>query len=738
MQFIRKSVPYVEALQQTECGLSCVCMLLRYYRSYVTLPELREYLEIGRDGSTLKQLNKLMQKFNFETKIYRCSAEGLSKIQLPAILYCGNNHFIVLEKLCKKVAYIVDPAYGRSKMELSELNEYFSGITITGYPNKEFTRQKREYKEWKQLIPILFKERTLFIKISILSLITYLLILGLPVFIQKLIDNVMNYKDINYISNSFIIIGIFSVIYILFYYLKGSNLVKLKVQVDENISTHLFSHLLKVPYKFFDVRNKYDLLYTLNSSYILRETFANQMIKGIIDLGAVCFIVIYMSSQSLLLTVISIVLFVLNLIMVYFAQKYVLEYSKYVMTKQSQVQGVQVETVLSILGVKMSSIEEDVYENWYKKFKGYIKKYFDKERVSNLINTLLSFINIISPIIVLAISMYLIIGDQLTIGQMTAFYSLSNTFFSLTNSVFTTWVSFINSSLFLERLRDIVATPKENESDELIKTTIKGNIRLENVSFSYSKHSEPVIHNIYLNIKGGEKVAIVGKSGCGKSTLAKLLVGLYKPTNGEIFYDNINLNKLDMKNLRRQIGIVPQDITLFNKSVFENIAMGREDVTLQEVEKACSIAQILEDIKSLPMGFHTIVSEMGMNLSGGQRQRIVLARAILNEPRILILDEATSSLDNVNERIVTDYLKKIGCTRVIIAHRLSTIIDSDVIFVLDNGFLVEKGTHNELINNNGEYSKLYNANANANANDNDGDSDRTNELLHQFANKKYL
>ncbi|MDF2586972.1 MAG: apxIB [Anaerocolumna sp.] len=708
----RKSVPFVEAFQQTECGLSCVCMMLRYYKSHVTLKELREYLEIGRDGSTLKQLNSLMNKFNLDTKIYKCSTENLEKIQLPAILYCGNNHFVILERMTKKYAYIIDPAYGGYKLEKPELSEFFSGFAISSYPNEKFIPQKQDYATWKYFIPILLQKRTLFIKIILLSLITYLLTLAMPIFIQNLIDNIKSIKDIKYISNYFLILVIFSIVYIIFYYLKGTSLVKLKVYVDEALSSNLFSHLLNVPYKFFDVRNKYDLIYSLNSSMVLRETFANQMIKGIIDLGAVCFIVIYMLHQSVVLACTSIVLFIINLVMVFLVQRYVTEYSKYLIAKQGEVQGTQVEAIFSILSIKMSAIEDDVYGNWYKKYRDYINKYYNKEKISNFLDTLMSFIHVISPLVVLSVSTYLVVKSQLTTGQMIAFFSLSSTFFSLANSIFNTWVNFINSSLYLERISDIVLSQKENETQGLIQKSINGNIKLENISFSYTKLSKQVIRNISLEIKSGDKVAIVGKSGCGKSTLAKLLVGLYKPTEGNIYYDDIILDQLDTKNLRRQIGIVPQDIMLFNKSILDNISMDREEVTLEEVEKACKIAQISEDIQNLPMGYHTIVSEMGMNFSGGQRQRIALARAIINEPKIIILDEATSSLDNVNEKIVTEYLRDIGCTRIIIAHRLSTVIDSDVIFVIDNGELIESGTHDQLMKNNGEYARLYEANWN--------------------------
>ncbi|WP_234404321.1 ATP-binding cassette domain-containing protein [Listeria grayi] len=200
---------------------------------------------------------------------------------------------------------------------------------------------------------------------------------------------------------------------------------------------------------------------------------------------------------------------------------------------------------------------------------------------------------------------------------------------------------------------------------------------------------------------------MVGSSGSGKSTLAKLALGLYTPTRGEIQYDGISMLTLNKQNLRKQMGIVPQDINLFNKSILENIRMNQENISLRDVQTAAKLAQIHEEIEAMPMGYHTLVSEMGLNLSGGQRQRIALARALINKPRVIVLDEATSSLDAVNEQRVAQYLSNIGATRIIIAHRLSTIIDADKIYVMREGRIVEEGKHEELFQRKGYYYQLY-------------------------------
>ena len=240
-----------------------------------------------------------------------------------------------------------------------------------------------------------------------------------------------------------------------------------------------------------------------------------------------------------------------------------------------------------------------------------------------------------------------------------------------------------------------------------MKHDLNGEITLKNVSFSYTRDSKKVLSNVSIEIKKGEKVAIVGSSGSGKSTLSKLLIGLFPASSGSILFDDLDYNLLDKQYLRQQIGIVPQDMTLFNKTIYENIA-GDISVSEEEMTKICKLVNIHDEIMEMPMGYNTLVSEMGMNLSGGQRQRIILARALVKKPKIILLDEATSYLDNVNEKEIMQKFKEQNITIIVIAHRLSTIIDSNQIFVMDKGEIVEQGSHTELLNmKNGLYKKLY-------------------------------
>ena len=237
--------------------------------------------------------------------------------------------------------------------------------------------------------------------------------------------------------------------------------------------------------------------------------------------------------------------------------------------------------------------------------------------------------------------------------------------------------------------------------------SLKGGIELQNVSFSYTKYSPPVIKNISLKIEPGQKVALVGKSGSGKSTLARIILGLYQPDEGRILYDGHDLADIDKSTLRKQMGVVPQDVTLLNRSILENITLHNPKATMEEVIQAAKVAQIHDEIMAMPMKYHTMISEMGMNVSGGQRQRIALAQALLHKPSVLVLDEATSSLDHVNEEEIDAMLQQMKCTRIVIAHRLTTVMNADLILVLDDGEIIEQGTHEELLKSSEYYRSFY-------------------------------
>lgn len=703
----KRRVPYVEQLQQTECGLCCIAMLLRYYGSYETLNDIRDCLEVGRDGARLSQLNRLLQALGFSTHVYKTTIEGLNIVPLPAILFWNDDHYVVLEQITNKEAWIVDPAFGRKKIPLEEVEKQFTRFVLTAEPTADFTPAKKKKSVWRQYFSNILEKKKLFTKIFFLSLVVYMVTLAIPKLVEYLIDEVVitNNKGAFYPMLG-VIFGIVAVMVVLFY-VRGRSLLGFHAYLDKTLLGKTFNHLLGVPYKFFDVRANGDILVRLNSLYIIRDLLSEQLIQGILNLGSLIVIVIYMANESLFVMGLAMGLLVLTGIVVLAFKPYIAEANQHEIIATSKLQAFQVEVVYSILGIKTAGMEEDIFQKWEKKFNDYQEKYIAKGRIINVHNTFMNIQGTFFPLFILFFGISRYFAGEITLGGVIAVYTISNMFFSRSISLFYAWNNYVLATSYLERLRDITDYELEKFPDSPVHLTVSGDLKLENVSFSYTKHSQEVLKDISMHIEQGKKIAIVGESGSGKSTLCKVLLGLYMPTKGKIYYNGVDIEALDKPHLRRQMGIVPQDVFLFNSSIMKNIQMNKDDIDIDTIKEAAHNAQIAEEIEQMPMGYYTLVSEMGLNLSGGQRQRIALARALINNPKLIILDEATSSLDAINESKVSEYFKAINCTRVVIAHRLSTIIDSDVIYVLDNGRIIESGTHEELMDFGGMYFNLY-------------------------------
>ncbi|AYV17072.1 peptidase domain-containing ABC transporter [Bacillus velezensis] len=704
----KKRVPIVKQLQQTECGLCCCAMLIRFYNSNETLFELRSFLEAGRDGLTIKQLKNLLVHKGFKADIYKSTILGLKKINVPFIAYWNNEHFIVVEKIKENYYYIIDPANGRRKLTEEEFKKGFSSYILYAVPSESFTPNKRKDKNvWFGVLKNITNYKLLFSIIVFFSLISYLLTLYVPILVQKLIDTSIEYNNLNSISNIVWITFLISILYGMFVLFRGLKMISLNIFLSKNLVVDTFAHLLKLPFKFFDLRSPGDLLFRLNSMNGFRELLSTQLISGLIDLGAVVFILAYMFFKSIPLTLITILIFAINTIFMFLTRPAVAQAIDDEVAEQSKSQAIQIESIFSIAAIKISGMENEIFSTWNNSFNEVIKRFKKRSILQNVVNTVTQVFQTIAPLVILILELLLFFDNKFTMGEVIAYHSLSVTFFGLTTALFGTYTQFILATSYLERVKDITETECEKNIENAVNLKLRGNVKLENVSFSYTKHSPKVLKNISLEIREGQKIAIVGSSGSGKSTLSKLIMGLYDPTEGQICFDSIPLEKLDRKQLYKQMGIVPQDITLFNSSILKNITLNNKNISIEKVRKVAKAAQIDKEIESMPMKYNTPISEMGMNLSGGQRQRIVLARALLNDPKILILDEATSSLDLVNETLISKYLSEMGCTRVVIAHRLSTIMDSDFIIVLDKGEVVEVGKHEELIALEGVYSNLY-------------------------------
>ncbi|WP_208592027.1 peptidase domain-containing ABC transporter [Gracilibacillus suaedae] len=709
-----KRVPYIQQMQESECGLACITMILHYHQHHISLSDMRNHFKVSRDGLSFKDLVNIASYYDLNTKSYQCPTVQLHKMKLPCLIHFDNNHYVVLNKVTKRKAYIVDPNNGKAKIPLEEFQNRYSGYLIEFTPTKNFKKMKAQ-GNFRSFVEIIIQNKNLIMFICLSSLLLQIFGIITPITIGWITDNVIVPEDTEILPTILYIILSLFLFYEIFSILRSFLIAKMQTLFDESLMKRFVSHLLKLPYSFFEERSVGDLVFNSNSHIIIRQILSNRSITLMIDIILLFTYATFMLIQSVVMGMLVISLGIMIFLSVLISRTVTKRLTDRDVNAQAKTQSFLAEFLHGMTDVKTLSVEGQVYEGWWKKFSHQIQITQKRTFWTSSLDSFANGILVLAPALLIAVGAYYVINGQISLGTLLAFNALSAAFLAPISSLGQTYNDWLLINSYIQKINDVMLTKTEEDQQtkgitNILKTDpprLQGQIELHHVSFQYDDFSDPILKDIHLKISPGEKIGIVGSSGSGKSTLAKLFLGLYTPSEGQVLYDGISLQRLNLPSLRKQIGTILQETTLFNKSVLENIRMENKNISNEQVKLAAELAYIHDEIISFPMGYHTILTEGGENFSGGQRQRLLIARAIAQQPSILIMDEATSSLDYQSEAIISENLQSLNITQIIIAHRLSTIKEVDCIYVMDKGEIVEKGTHEELLNKNGHYSALY-------------------------------
>ncbi|HEX7331901.1 MAG TPA: peptidase domain-containing ABC transporter [Pyrinomonadaceae bacterium] len=707
--FRRRRVPVIRQMNSVECGAACLSMILSYHGRPTRISECREQLGIGRDGVTAATIARAARANGLRVKAYSVQPDDFKLVTLPAIVHWEFNHFIVVEKWSPESVEVVDPAAGRLRLTAAEFDAGFTGVVLVFEPGAHFERSRGAAQPlWRgYFVKYIFEAPGLFAQVIAASVLLQVLGLALPLFTKVLVDFVLPFG----VDNILMLFGLGMVFFVLGQmvtnYLRAFMLIYLQARLDSRMMLDFFEHLLTLPFSFFQQRPSGDLLMRLSSNSVIREVLTSQTLSVLLDGSLVVVYLIIILTQSPVFGLIVFAVAVLQIALLIATRGRVHQLTQRDLVAQAQSQSYLVEALSRMETLKASGAEDRAFDHWSNLFQNQLNISLQKSRVSILIDTGMTTLRAFSPILLLWVGAYQVMNGTMTLGTMLGLSALAASFLVPLSALVSNGQRLQLVGSHLERISDVLESePEQNEKTVLDAPTLSGKIELKEVNFRYEPNAPLVLKDISVSIEPGQKVAIVGRTGSGKSTLAKLLLGLYPPASGEILYDGISLQDINYRTLRSQFGVVLQESLLFSGSIRENISFSDPALEFEQVVEAARTAVIHDEIQAMPMGYETLVAEGGVGLAGGQCQRLALARALAHKPVWLLLDEATSHLDVVTERQVDENLSQLACTRIVIAHRLSTVCNADLILVLDQGKIVEQGSHEFLLSLGGHYSEL--------------------------------
>lgn len=683
----RRRLPMMLQTETAECGLACLAMIARYHGHNVDLAGLRHRFTASLKGANLARVMSMATDLGFTTRPLRLELEKLDQLKTPCILHWDLNHFVVLKRANARHIVIHDPARGERKLSLKEVSEHFTGVALELTPSADFepveARQKISLKALtgsvRGLVPAM-------VQILLLALVLEVFALVGPFYMQWVLDHALVSADHNLLT--LLGIGFLAVIVFqtLFTAVRSWAVTWLGAALNVQWVNNVFGHMLRLPLSWFETRHIGDVVSRFGSIHTIQQTLTTQFIGSLLDGLMSIITVVVLCFYSVKLTLVVAGAFALYGLLRWIFFRPLYRANEDFIVYQARQQSELMESVRGVLPIKLANKHTERQSRYANATVETINRTIGIQRLSITFSALSQSVFGIARVAMIWIAAVMALDGQFTAGMLVAFVAYADQFHTRGAGLIDKLIQFRMLKLHAERLADIALSEPEPHTT----TTYQGpvtdaSVEVCNVSFRYADGEPWILKNCSFRIESGESVAIVGPSGCGKTTLAKLILGLLQPTEGEIRFGGIDIRKLGPDTYRRHIGAVMQDDQLFAGSIADNISFFDPQVTHAKVEAAARLASIHDDIASMPMGYQSLVGDMGSSLSGGQKQRVILTRTLYRQPKLLVLDEATSHLDVTRERMVNAAIQQLKLTRIVIAHRPETVASTQRALAVVNG-----------------------------------------------------
>lgn len=710
----RLKTPSVLQLEAAECGAACLAMVLAHYGRRVPLEELRLVCGVSRDGSKASSILKAARHYGLTAKGLKAEPEHLDDLALPLIAFVNFCHFLVVEGTGSRRFHLNDPANGRYSVSREEFDEMFTGVVLVFEPGPHFERKDTRPSVAASLLRRIRPFRTAIAFIVLVSLTLVLPGLALPAFSRAFIDYVVVRGLDDWLPAVIAGMAATACVRFLLREIEGWHLARAETRLAIEGARDLFQHILRLPVQFFGARYAGEVASRLHLSDELAHLLTGQMAHAVLSAFTAVFFFAIMCVYSVELALVVLALGALNLLLLLAISRQAAEGYRKLSIQQGKLAGVGLSGLQDIETYKAAGAEDLFLARWTGLHAAIVSTHQALSGKLAVLGVAPALVSTLSGVAILVLGGREVINGSMTIGSLVAFQTLAASFAAPLAALMGMAASLQEVRSFTERIDDILMQPAGRiaggEPHGTKPTGLpSGNLSLHGASFGYLPLEAPLISGLDLEARKGARIALVGASGSGKSTVGRLLAGVFTPSAGSVHLDGLPLHDWPRPVLCNTLAYVDQTTMLFEGTIRENLTLWDSTIPDHDIVAAAKDAKIHDVISERPGGYDALVEEGGRNFSGGQRQRLEIARALVNNPKVLVLDEATSALDTITEAEIMDNLKRRGCTLILIAHRLSTIRDCDEIIVFERGQVLERGSHDGLMANAGTYARLIEA-----------------------------